>query len=201
MTFEIIPVLAGEGQGLWQIIAGVVLIIVGVVLAYTGVGTALIAAGVKATTLGVITSALFAYGVGLVLGGIANLVFSPTADNTQGGKNRPSYLFNGQVNNTTQGDAIPLCYGELIVGSQVISAYLSTVQVDNEGNVITGSDPGNSDLDGGGSKGGPYDRDKFPLGPVTQNSGFADRLLPSTANEPGFVPQPTVIPLDEFSQD
>jgi predicted phage tail protein len=33
-----------------------------------------------------------------------------------------SYLFNGPVNTTEQGNPVPVLYGRLIVGSQVVSA-------------------------------------------------------------------------------
>lgn len=36
--------------------------------------------------------------------------------------NRPSYSFNGPVNTNAQGNPVGLLYGELVVGSAVISA-------------------------------------------------------------------------------
>ena len=37
-------------------------------------------------------------------------------------ENRPSYAFDGPVNTAAQGNPVPVCYGRLIVGSQVVSA-------------------------------------------------------------------------------
>ena len=44
-------------------------------------------------------------------------------------ENKPSYLFNGAVNTTEQGQPIPLLYGELIVGSAVVSAGLTDKEI------------------------------------------------------------------------
>ena len=32
-------------------------------------------------------------------------------------ENRPSFLFNGAVNTSRQGNPVPLCYGQMVVGS------------------------------------------------------------------------------------
>jgi predicted phage tail protein len=37
-------------------------------------------------------------------------------------ENKPSYVFDGPINTAAQGNPVPVCYGRLIVGSQVISA-------------------------------------------------------------------------------
>ncbi len=39
--------------------------------------------------------------------------------------NQPSYVFNGPVNTTAQGQPVPIGYGRLIVGGAVISAGIS----------------------------------------------------------------------------
>lgn len=42
-------------------------------------------------------------------------------------ESKPSYYFNGPVNTTKQGNVVPVCYGgPLLIGSQVISASVST---------------------------------------------------------------------------
>jgi len=43
--------------------------------------------------------------------------------------NKPSYLFNGARNTMTQGNPVPVGFGELGVGSQVISAGIRSVQI------------------------------------------------------------------------
>jgi len=61
------------------------------------------------------------FGASLVLGGLAQML----AKNPQKPNDSASYLFNGPVNTTEQGNAVPVLYGRLIIGSQVISASLS----------------------------------------------------------------------------
>lgn len=77
-----------------------------------------------------IDAAAIASGIGtsLLIGGISEVLFAPPkasgADVKERPENRPSYVFNGAVNTTGQGNPVPLCYGRLRVGSQVISAGL-----------------------------------------------------------------------------
>lgn len=71
-------------------------------------------------------------GASMILGGVAELLFA--APKTQDKpmdkvENRPSYAFDGATNTAAQGNPVPLCYGELVVGSQVISAGLSVEQI------------------------------------------------------------------------
>ena len=62
-------------------------------------------------------------GLSLALGGVAQMIAgtqkglssSESADNT------PSYNFSGIKNTTTQGNPVPLCYGEMTVGSACVS--------------------------------------------------------------------------------
>ena len=69
-----------------------------------------------------LASVTFSIGVSLTLGGIAQLLApAPKTTAPSEGQN-PSYIFNGAVNTTAQGQAIPVGYGRLIVGSAVISA-------------------------------------------------------------------------------
>ncbi len=58
-------------------------------------------------------------GAGLVFGGIGMLL-SPTPKSP--GDDPENYGFNGVLNTTKQGVAIPVCYGQLMVGGAVISA-------------------------------------------------------------------------------
>ena len=69
-------------------------------------------------------SAVASLGTALMLGGVMQLL-SPQQKGLSA-KDSPdngaSYHFNGPVNTTAQGNPVPLLYGELIVGSAVISA-------------------------------------------------------------------------------
>ncbi len=105
-TIKIVPAIAGSG-GVFKIIVGVILVIVG----YFFCG-------------GCTTS----FGISLIIGGLAEVLFAPPKPKAPGERerdaNRPSYSFDGPVNTSQQGNAIPIGYGRLIVGGQVISAGL-----------------------------------------------------------------------------
>lgn len=99
------------------------------------IGAALIAASVltfgAATPLltGVFGQVAFSVGVSLALGGVAQLLAPTPKTRDQEVKSEASYIFNGAVNTTAQGAAIPVGYGRLIVGSAVISAGVSVEDV------------------------------------------------------------------------
>jgi predicted phage tail protein len=62
------------------------------------------------------------YGVSMLIGGIGQLL-TPTPKTPEEGPE--NYSFGGVVNTTKQGVAIPVCYGQLMVGGAVISAGMS----------------------------------------------------------------------------
>ena len=139
-VIKIVPVLGGAGGPAGKIIAGVALIAAAIVFAPAGAG--FLSAGLGATagtfTLGAAASAVIgSIGVSLVLGGVSQLL-SPTpqlgglgpvsagraATTTERTEQDPqeSYSFSGIQNTSRQGTAVPVVYGETIVGSVVISA-------------------------------------------------------------------------------
>lgn len=75
---------------------------------------------------GLITkSSLLSFGISTVLGGISEALFSPPkppSSDSRETEARPSYAFDGPQNTVQQGNPVPICYGELLVGSQVVSA-------------------------------------------------------------------------------
>jgi len=98
---RIAPVLTGsKAGGLFQTIAGAVLFVIGAVTAY---------------------APLMMMGGAMMLGGIAQMV-SP--HQTTQGSNKQSYNFNGPQNITEQGVPVPLLYGQMRIGSVVISEGL-----------------------------------------------------------------------------
>ena len=131
-TIKITPVLAGAGA-VGRIIAGVAL--VALAIAVPGLGAA---AGAKAAATifgtGFSSLALSVGGLGasLILGGVAQLLTPvpqmPTGMDSQQDP-RKTYSFSGIQNTSRQGIPVPVCYGETIVGSIVISAGIDTVQV------------------------------------------------------------------------
>lgn len=119
-TIRIVPVVEGSGDN------PAVRIIVGAVIMYYtgGAGSTAVFGSTAATSMA------YGFGVSLVLGGISQLLFPPTAmENTDRPDRRASFIFNGAVNTTAQGNPVPVCYGQLIVGSQVISAGISTKDI------------------------------------------------------------------------
>ena len=125
-TITVTPVIAGAGRGLGQILLGAALI-----AASFFIPGLPIMAGVLNTTAVAIGNAVFYAGVSLALGGVAQML-SPapkTNEPQERPENRPSYIFNGPVNTTSQGQPVPVGYGRLIVGGAVISAGISTEEI------------------------------------------------------------------------
>jgi predicted phage tail protein len=108
---RIAPVLAGsKSGGLFQTILGAALIAVSVVNP----------AGFLGATA---ASTLFGLGASMALGGVIQMLSPQTTGlASTSGDNGTSYYFNGPVNSVAQGDAVPIVYGRMRVGSKVISA-------------------------------------------------------------------------------
>lgn len=119
---KIVPVVAGAGAT-GRIIAGVALIALASFVTFGTLG--------GAVAVGAINSAVFGVGVSLVLGGVAQLLTPvptlPTGiDSNQ--DPRKSYSFSGIQQTSRAGVPVPICYGEVLTGSVVISAGIETVQ-------------------------------------------------------------------------
>lgn len=101
-SIKFIPVVAGSKQaGLGQIIVGAVLVAIG---SYTGI------------------TPISQIGYAMMIGGASQMLFAPAPQSGPNNtKNQPSYAFSGPVNTTAQGNPVPVCYGRMLVGSQVIS--------------------------------------------------------------------------------
>lgn len=70
------------------------------------------------------------YGLSMTLAGVSAMLSpQPKAQDLQPVDQRQSYLFNGPVNLTEQGGAVPLIYGRCRVGSTTISAGIDVEQV------------------------------------------------------------------------
>ncbi len=117
---SIVPVIMGSSAGA-RIFIGAALIAAAVVIGVGSGGTA-----------GVVSSMLLSAGVGMILGGVVQLLSPPPkvessqADDPQ---NQASYIFNGPVNTSAQGNPVPICYGEMLIGSAIISAGITTEQL------------------------------------------------------------------------
>ena len=120
---RIVPVISGSG-GLGRTLAGVALI--GLALT-TGGGFAVFKAG----EAGFFASTAMNLGIGLTLMGVSELLFplpKPKDFNNEEDP-RVSFSFSGVQNTSRAGTSIPLCYGEIVTGSVVISAGIDTQQI------------------------------------------------------------------------
>jgi predicted phage tail protein len=115
---KFVPVVTGAGAT-GRIIAGVALIALAAFVPLVAFGVAL-------------NAAVIGIGASLVLGGVAELL-TPTPKVPQGPDTqddpRKSYSFSSIQNTSRQGTPVPICYGEVYVGSVVISGGIDTVQV------------------------------------------------------------------------
>ncbi|MCP1173039.1 tail assembly protein [Ralstonia chuxiongensis] len=106
---RIAPILVGSKRGgILQTIIGAVLVVVGAVVSYFGGG---------------LGAPLMKFGAVMMLGGVIQMLSpQPTGLSARDSpENGASYNFNGPVNTSAQGNPVPLLYGELEVGSAVIS--------------------------------------------------------------------------------
>lgn len=127
-TIDIVPVIQGAGKAgsIGAIVLGVILVIVGAILTAYGLG----AGGVPLITAG----------IGLIAGGVMYLLSSPPKIDdfreVKGG-GRTSYLFSGPQNTTREGGPVPVGYGRMIVGSQVVSASYEVSHANADYNPLT----------------------------------------------------------------
>jgi predicted phage tail protein len=136
-VFSITPVIAGAGQGVGQVLAGIALIALSFVsfggTAFAGAGGAggLAIFGGAATAWG--SAALFGVGSFLLLGGVAQMLSpAPTFSGLERGKEAArleSFTFSGITNTVQQGMPVPICYGRCYIGSAVISSGLDVDQL------------------------------------------------------------------------
>lgn len=119
---HILPAVAGAGGKFGQIILGAVLI--GAAF-WTGAGVPMAEWGAKSKAFGTI-------GFGLAANGVSGLLTQQINSNyaeRESADQRPSFIFSKPVNTSTQGLPVPLIYGEVMVGSVVISAGMSAEDI------------------------------------------------------------------------
>ncbi len=120
---KVIPVVSGAGgRGLGAALLGAALIATAVV---TGGST--LAFGITGFSSGVgVAAAVGNVGLALTLGGIATML-TPVPDQPdfdQGEQGRGGFAFSGLQNVSQEGIPVPVVYGEVIVGSVVLSTGL-----------------------------------------------------------------------------
>jgi predicted phage tail protein len=127
---EFVPVVrgAGDNTNTLTLVIGAVLLVAAVVLTW-GAATPAIAGflGVAEATVGSALFSIGAIGFAMVASGVAGLIAGTpkTGDldvaRSQDAEKLASYQFSGPVNTAGQGLPVPIVYGELIVGSHVVS--------------------------------------------------------------------------------
>ena len=130
---SIVPVIAGAGGNVGKILLGATLI-----------GAAFMSGGVtgaaffKAATVegsfaaaGYLTKAAITIGGALVLQGVSDMLFPLPQPQDFSNEEDPriSFSFSGVQNTSRAGTSHPICYGEIVCGSVVISAGIDTNQV------------------------------------------------------------------------
>ena len=129
-----VPVITGAGRGGGKILLGAALIGVGIASAGAGFafgksGIGFIATGgAKANAL---MAAIGNIGIGLTLMGVSEMLtpLPERKDFNSEQDPRLSYNFSGTQNTSRAGTPVPICYGEIITGSVVISGAVDTQQV------------------------------------------------------------------------
>lgn len=119
---KIIPRISGASNA-FRIIAGIAIIAIAAVYS-GGLAAAFTAKGLAGT------AALF--GASMVLGGVVGLMTKTSSGasiDSSSAKNTESYIFSGALNTTRQGGPVHIGYGKMVVGSQVISASLTTKDI------------------------------------------------------------------------
>lgn len=127
---SIVPVVAGAGA-VGRIIIGVALIALSFGVASLAAGAAIAGSlsGFGLQAIAFATQAGLLAGIGLALGGVAQLL-TPTPKISQDEADpRKSFSFSGVQNTSRAGVPVPVVYGETLVGSVVVSAGIDIVQV------------------------------------------------------------------------
>lgn len=137
---HIVPVIqgagGGKGKGIFTAFLGIALIGAAIAFAPAAAGGGLFGANMGATAFGAFGATVSwgqvaLYGASLALSGVSSLISSqsPVTSADYGSREkadeRPSFMFNGALNNTEQGGPVPLVYGRMRTGSVVISGGLT----------------------------------------------------------------------------
>lgn len=134
-TIRIIPVVAGAGGkrgGFIQILAGIAIVAAAIFIPGLGIGLA----GATVTQIGLVGASLALSGVAQLLAPVPKIAppsqssyYTPTSTKETQLDPQKSYSFSGIQNTSKVGSAVPIVYGETIVGSVVISANFNTLEV------------------------------------------------------------------------
>jgi len=121
-VIRIVPVMAGAGDGFGQILAGIALVAAAIFIPGLGLGLA----GATVTQVGLFGGALILGGISQLLSPVPQLQVGANSDSDP----KKSYSFSGIQNVSRSGVPVPIIYGEVLVGSVVISAGLTSDNVE-----------------------------------------------------------------------
>jgi predicted phage tail protein len=120
---HVVPILQGHKKGgLLKIIAGVFLLAAAFFIPMAlgvGMGSTIGLGGLTYGNLAVL-------GIGLIAAGVSQML---TKKSKTDDKKDESFMLDGQLNVTEQGGPVPVPYGRTLVGSVLISAGMSTVDI------------------------------------------------------------------------
>ena len=128
-----VPVISGAGgSSFGRILLGGALI--GASFLFPGAGIfgkagAELTGGVVTGFAAKVGTAISTVGGAMVLSGVSEILFPLPTPEEQEDDPRISFNFSGVQNTSRAGTSIPLCYGEIVTGSVVISAGIDTHQV------------------------------------------------------------------------
>ncbi|MEA3250128.1 MAG: tail assembly protein [Pseudomonadota bacterium] len=119
---HILPAIEGAGDGAGKVIGGIAL-----------VGAAMFIPGGAALAGIALQPAVAGLGISMALGGVSQML-APTPqsgyEEREPPDQRPSFLFDGPVNTSTQGLPVPVVYGRIKTGSVVVSAGMTAEEID-----------------------------------------------------------------------
>lgn len=120
-VIHIVPEIAGAGK-YGQIIMGAVLI-----------GAAFFTGGASLAAMGALSTAALSAGIGLVLGGVAQMLTKqPSFGDTSNTDKSRSSSFSSLGNSVAQGSCVPVAYGDIMIGSKVISQSIESYKVSGD---------------------------------------------------------------------
>lgn len=122
-AIRIAPVTRGSGKngGVLQVILGIILVVVAIWFPPAGAAFA---------SIGVSTGSVVMLGASMIIGGVMQMLNKPPGfDMQERPEAKASYSYDGVVNTSHQANPVPVCYGRVRVGSQVVSASITTEEL------------------------------------------------------------------------
>lgn len=131
-VIHIVPEISGAGK-IGQIVLGAVMIVAAF---WTG--------GLSLGALSISGSTLAMAGIGLVLGGVSQMLMKPPEFGDNNTEKSQSSSFSSLSNSVAQGSVVPVAYGEMMIGSKVISQAIESYKisgdaVDKPAGIVTSS--------------------------------------------------------------